>query len=84
MDVEFDPDDETATPITWNDLSWDRMPGSRFLSTAGPPIPSFLNLLAPALKAQWGRHSADMAAVLFQRPVMIAVHAREMLEELDG
>jgi hypothetical protein len=82
MDVEFDPDDDPTTPITWNDLSWDRMPGSRFVSPAGPPVPSFFNLLSPALRAQWGRHSADMAAVLFQRPVMIAVHAREMLEEL--
>jgi hypothetical protein len=25
-----------------------------------------------------------MAAILFQRPVMVAVHAREMLETLDA
>ena len=43
-----------------------------------------MNLLSPALKAQWGRHAADMAAILFQRPVMVAVHAREMLETLDA
>ena len=32
---------------------------------------------------QWGRHSADMASILYQRPVMIAVHAKEMLENLE-
>jgi hypothetical protein len=83
LDVELDPDDDPTTPITWNDLSWESMPAGGFLSPAAPPVPAFLNLLAPALKTQWGRHAADMAAILFQRPVMVAVHAREMLERLD-
>jgi len=32
--------------------------------------------------AQWGSDSARMANILFQAPVMIAVHAKEMLEGL--
>jgi hypothetical protein len=32
--------------------------------------------------AQWGADSARMASILFQAPVMIAVHAKEMLEGL--
>ncbi len=85
MDIEFDPDDDNATPITWNDLSWSKMPAAGgFVDPAAPPTPSFFNLLAADLKAQWGRHSADMASILFQRPVMIAVHAREMLEKLHA
>jgi hypothetical protein len=82
MDIKFDPD--PATPITWNDLSWVKMPAGSFVDPAVPPTPSFFNLLAADLKAQWGRHAADMASILFQRPVMIAVHAREMLESLNG
>jgi hypothetical protein len=84
LDIEFDPDTDSTTPITWNDLSWTRVPAGTFLSPASPPLPAFFNLLAADLKAQWGRHAADMAAILFQRPVMVAVHAREMLEKLNA
>jgi hypothetical protein len=45
-------------------------------------VPFFFNKLTAAEKAQWGTHSADMASVLYQKPVMIAVHAKEMLEKL--
>ena len=83
MDIEYDPTGGGA-PVTWNDLSWDRMPAGEFVDPAQPPLPAFLNLLTPDLKAQWGSHAADMASLLFQRPVMIAVHAKEMLEKLDA
>lgn len=83
MDVTFSPDDDPATPITWDDLSWKNFgDGTRFINTATPPLPAFFNTLTPDLKAQWGRHSADMASILFQKPVMIAVHAKEMLENV--
>jgi hypothetical protein len=83
MDVTFSPDDDPATPITWDDLGWDNFnDGMRFISTAIPPKPTFLNKLTAAEKAQWGSHSADMAFVLYQKPVMIAVHAKEMLEKV--
>ena len=84
LDIEFDPDDDPTTPITWNDLSWENVPGGGFLNPAALPLPAFSNLLTPALRDQWGRHAADMASILFQRPVMIAVHAREMLEKLNA
>lgn len=84
LDIEFDPDDDNTTPITWNDLSWESVPAGTFLNPAAQPLPAFFNLLAADLKAQWGRHAADMASILFQRPVMIAVHAREMLEKLNA
>jgi hypothetical protein len=60
------------------------VPAGPFVNPATPPLPKFYNLLSAALKAQWGHHAADMASVLFQRPVMIAVHAREMLETLNA
>ncbi len=84
MDVRFSPDDDSTTPITWDDLAWTKFAdGLSFIGTATPPDPSFFNLLTASLQAQWGRDSADMAFILYQKPVMIAVHAREMLEKLD-
>jgi hypothetical protein len=85
MDVTFAPDEDKTTPITWDDLSWTRFGDNlRFIDTAQPPIPQFFNQLTAAEKSQWGSHSADMANILYQKPVMIAVHAREMLESLKS
>jgi hypothetical protein len=83
-DIKYEPDDDPSTPITWDDLGWDNFAdGTSFLSTSAPPLPFFMNKLKPAERAQWGTHSADMAFVLYQKPVMIAVHAKEMLEKLS-
>jgi hypothetical protein len=83
LDVEFDPDENPNTPITWDDMAWDRLPaGTAFLSTAAPPLPEFFGQLTQSLKDQWFRNSADMASILYQKPVMIAVHAKEMLENV--
>jgi hypothetical protein len=83
MDVRYSPDQDSMTPITWDDLSWTNLPdGLSFIGTSTLPDPSFFNLLAAPLQAQWGRDSADMAFILYQKPVMIAVHAVEMLEKL--
>jgi hypothetical protein len=82
MDVEFDPD--LPNKVTWDDLSWDKFASAmRFIDTSTPPAAGFFNGLTSAEKAQWGSHSADMASILYQQPVMIAVHAKEMLEKLD-
>ena len=32
--------------------------------------------------AAWGANSADMAFILYQKPVLVAVHGRDMLENL--
>ena len=83
MDIQFDPDDDPTTPITWNDLSWASFDANTaFVSASTPPAAEFFNQLSPALRNQWGTHSADMAGILYQQPVMIAVHAKEMLENL--
>ncbi len=93
MDIAFSPDDDPATPLTWDDLGWNNYPdGVGFISTAiqptathptaTPPVPNLFNKLTAAEKGQWGSHSADMASVLYQKPVMIAVHAKEMLEKV--
>ncbi len=81
MDIAFDPDDDPSTPLTWNDLAWDRYPsGKAFIEAATRP--TGFTPAGPDAMSQWGQDSALMAYILYQKPVMIAVHAREMLAGL--
>jgi hypothetical protein len=82
MDVSFSPDDDPATPITWDDLAWTLFPGDPpFIDTGVPP--QGLTPAGPGESlGQWGTDAARMASILYQRPVMILVHAKEMLEGL--
>jgi hypothetical protein len=82
MDIDFEPD-KPGGPFTWNDLSWDRFPeGMKFVDTGVQPGNGFLPAGPGENIGQWGRDAAQMASILFQQPVMIAVHAKEMLEGL--
>ena len=82
LDIAFDPDDDPATPITWDDMAWDRYdPTKQFLEAKTKPLPGFNPAGGDSLN-QWGTDSAAMAYILYQKPVMIAVHAREMLAGL--
>jgi hypothetical protein len=79
MDVTFAPDEDPTTPLTWNDLAWPLFPdGQTFLDTTAPPA-AFSPAGPGESASQWGSDSARMASVLFQTPVMILVHAKEML-----
>ena len=83
MDASFAPDDDPNTPLTWNDLAWTLFPtGQAFIDTTVLPQ-SFVPAGAGESLSQWGTDSARMAYILFQNPVMIAVHAKEMLEGLS-
>ncbi len=83
MDVSFAPDDDPNTPLTWNDLAWSLFPeGQGFIDTNVLPQ-SFAPAGTGESLSQWGTDSARMAYILFQNPVMIAVHAKEMLEGLS-
>ena len=83
MDVSFTPDDDPATPITWNDLAWTCFPDGAGLRRYDRAAAVVHPRRAPVRAlAQWGTDSARMASILFQKPVMIAVHAKEMLEGL--
>lgn len=74
MDIAYDPGSDG---ISWDDLAWDQLPPeTRFIS--GSVLPT----LSIADKNRWGADSAQMAYVLFQKPNLVAVHAREMLETL--
>ena len=82
MDLTFSPDDDPATPITWNDLAWTLFPdGQTFVDTTVLPQ-SFVPAGPGESLAQWGTDSAHMASILLQAPVMIAIHAKQMLAGL--
>ena len=38
----------------------------------------------PDPKATWGADAAQTAAITYQRPVRIAIHARTLLPEVEG
>jgi hypothetical protein len=60
----------------WNDLSWQHFDdGLRFIRSDITPSPA----IQSDGNEKWGASSADMAAILLQRPVMVAIHATEML-----
>ena len=70
--------DETRTgPLdTWNDLAWSDVgtaPGAHVGVLATTPT------VASPGGVAWGFNAAHMAAVLRQRPVRIAIHARRLL-----
>ena len=73
---------DDATPEeglrSWNDLAWDAI---EFPAETPNLELSANSALAPATAqpAVWARTSADMAAILFQAPVLLARHASEML-----
>jgi hypothetical protein len=70
--------DETRTvPLdTWNDLAWSDVPTTPGAHVAvGAVTPT---VTSPGGVA-WGFNAAHMAAVLRQRPVRIAIHARRLL-----
>ena len=87
MDISYeptkDPDNDPTNdpPDTWNNLAWNLF---------GPSEPSFVKRFPPPKFHRpgsaeltdhlWGGSSAQMAYCLFQTPVMVAVHATEMLE----
>jgi hypothetical protein len=63
----------------WDNLSWENIDlgGKPVIDLARPFIPPLGGTNTGGLA--WASNAADMAAILYQKPVMIAVHGREML-----
>src|SRR5262249_22506545 len=78
MDIEYKPDH--PGPVTWDDLAWDRYPAGKEFIDPGVGPENFHPAGPGESLGDWGADAARMASILFQRPVMIAVHAKEMLE----
>jgi hypothetical protein len=74
MDIRYDAGSDG---LSWDDLSWTHLPAdTKFIK--GSVLPT----ISLADKSKWGADSAHMADVLFQKPNMVAVHAKEMLETM--
>ncbi len=83
MDITYEPDEDPETPITWDDMSWEKYDnGEAFVKTTVLPHSSFNPGGEHENRSQWGDDAATMAYILYQKPVMIAIHAKEMLEDL--
>lgn len=74
MDISFD---QGSDGLSWDDLAWTNFdPGMKFITENVKPN------IHPTDFYKWGTDSANMAFILFQKPSMVAVHAKEMLESL--
>lgn len=65
--------------LRWDSLSWDHLGEAAVIDFS---IPFALPLTGPDGGVQWGANAADTAFILYQKPVMVAVHGRDMLKEL--
>jgi hypothetical protein len=85
-------DGPQTAPASWSDVDWgDVLPAgtdpatARYVPVAGPlnSPPLTLPVLAgrPQPTATWGADAAQFAAITYQRPMRVAVHARTALPE---
>lgn len=79
--LDVNPPVEPSTTPSWNDLSWVNVDLSggqsinlskKFIKTSGDTRE----------KTKWGANASDMAYILYQQPVMVGIHGREMLKKL--
>ncbi|MFA5327637.1 MAG: hypothetical protein WC384_07590 [Prolixibacteraceae bacterium] len=76
MDISFN---QGSDGLSWDDLAWTNFdPGMKFITENVKPS------IHPADFNKWGTDAANMAFILFQKPSMVAVHAKEMLESLSS
>jgi hypothetical protein len=72
--------DPTPTSL-WDNFSWEHLgPGVTVIDVLKPlpPMPATPN----PDKVAWGANAADIAYILYQKPVLVAVHARDMLKKV--
>ena len=79
LDEEMSDD---AGGFKWDNLSWENLGSDVALidpaATLNPEPPG-----TNPHGIQWNSNAADLAYILYQKPVMVAVHAREMLKNLE-
>ena len=86
MDIAYEPTRDTDNiaandPLdTWDNLAWNRFGAGEPAFIKRLPFPTFPRPnVAKLSKNPWANNSAHMAFILCQTPVMVAVHATEML-----
>jgi hypothetical protein len=71
---------QADAPLRWDNLSWDHL--GQDVDVIDVAKPFVLPITGDKEGIEWGANSADMASILYQKPVLVAVHAREMLKGL--
>ncbi len=60
-------------PGNWNELHWGHITNTTLINLNDRTFPD------SAVDGYWGDHSAHMAAILYQVPVLVAIHASQLL-----
>ncbi len=80
LDTAVD-EDQLPAPDSWNNLSWQHFEGelapSNYIDGIEVPKPTNEEFA-------WDTHAGTRAAITFQKPVRIAIHADDMLPENDS
>lgn len=80
MDISYKPNDAAAKD-TWDNVAWNKLPNQNEVFIKSTNVPT-LDLTTAEKTHPWGFSSSEMAYILFQKPVMVAVHATEMLDNV--
>jgi hypothetical protein len=89
IDVADFTKDPPALTTTWNELSWRHMAQTEeklkalshvSLGTIKSVLPNIDTQTID--KATWGKNSSHLAYITLQRPMRIAIHAREMIKKV--
>ena len=74
---------------TWNELSWRHMANTEEeLKALSHVVLGAIKRVVPTIetqtidKAMWGKNSSHLAYITLQRPMRIAIHAREMIKKV--
>ena len=72
---------EPAPEPVWNDLSWVNVDlgGDQRVDVSKKLMGTSQR---PREGVTWGANASDMAYILYQQPVMVGIHGREMLKKL--
>ena len=87
-EAKFEKSEKPSKPQTWNDLSWRHLaPTEDDLKKLSHATVSALTKQFPGIEqekidnAKWGKNSAHQAYITLQRPVRIAIHARDIIKK---
>jgi hypothetical protein len=68
--------------LKWDNLSWENLGASVPIIDFAKPFASEPPNPTETGGAAWGSHAADMAFILNQKPVLVGIHARDMLKNV--
>jgi hypothetical protein len=87
-EAKFDKPEPPPKPATWNDLSWRHLANTENeLKQLSHASLNSITKLFPNIdketidNAQWAKNSAHQAYITMQRPVRIAIHARDIIRK---